>query len=480
MVLVLLLAIVVGAALRWHGITDMELQYDEAATGYFAGLPWADLWGGPAVLEPNPPLFYSLARLVTLGGGDVEHIRYVSAAAGTLCIPAAWLLGRLLAGRFAAGAAAWLVATSPQNIAFSQYARAYALLSLLLLCALLCLVLARRATSARSGVWWWVCYVAVSAASLYLHYTAIVILAAIIVSALLSSLGTGSPGRRFWVGLLVANAVVALAFLPWLPVLLHQAMPASTLVPAATARSTTVVQRFLSVLQRPFLFRGLPWVNVWLLPIMAFGAWRFRTSRDVIALALTSVSGPLLMFVVSQFHPMLDGKTLAWAGLFAMMCAALGLQAARLLRWPILVLLLVVQLGPDVSQARDVDAGQEGWRDVASLLNQDAKDHDVVFINDAGAILALRRYHWPEARLDVRILAKPEAEPWFRDAPGIHAAGPGAVRAAADASRVWLLTYNAPSTHQALVTQAGESLASRRLFRHAGRLDVSLLAPRGQ
>jgi hypothetical protein len=58
---VLLTAVLLGLVLRCFHIESRELQYDEAATGYFSCLPWPDLWGSPAVLEPNPPLFYSLA-----------------------------------------------------------------------------------------------------------------------------------------------------------------------------------------------------------------------------------------------------------------------------------------------------------------------------------------------------------------------------------------------------------------------------------
>ena len=476
---ILLLAITVGAVLRCHGINETELQYDEAATGYFAGLPWADLWGGPAALEPNPPLFYSIARLVVLGGGNIEHIRYVSAVAGTLCIPIAWLIARLLAGRFAAGAAAWLVATSPQNIAFSQYARTYALLSLCLLCVYLCLVLGRRAATGRSNLCWWVCYVAVSAASLYLHYTAIVILAAVNMSTLVSSLRTGLPGRRFRVGLVAASAAVGLLFLPWLPVLMHQAMPTGHLVATVTARSTNLVQRLVTAVRHPLIFRGLPWVNVWFLPLVALGVWRFRVTRDVIALISSCVCGPLLILLVSQLHPMLDAKTLVWVSLFILICAALGLQAAEQWRWPLLALVLLIQLRTDASQAQYVDTSREGWRDVALMLRREAKDRDVIFINDAGAILALRHYTWPEARLAIYILAKPSAEPWFRDAPGIRAAGPEAVAVAAKASRVWVVIYNAPATHDAL-TQQVDGQSRRRLFLHAGRLDLSLLVPTGQ
>jgi 4-amino-4-deoxy-L-arabinose transferase-like glycosyltransferase len=103
-------AFLLGLALRCLDVESHELQYDEAATGYFSALPWPELWGGPASLDPNPPLFYSLAWLVTRAGGSVEQIRYISVVAGALCIPLAWLIARDLAGDFAAAGAALLAA----------------------------------------------------------------------------------------------------------------------------------------------------------------------------------------------------------------------------------------------------------------------------------------------------------------------------------------------------------------------------------
>ena len=144
---IVLVAFVLGLLLRCFGVDAHELQYDEAATRYFSTLPWPDLWGAPALLEPNPPLFYSLAWLITHAGGSPEQIRYISVIAGSLCVPMAWLIAGRTAGaaRDRAGAsAALLVATSPQNIAMSQYARAYALLILCVMCAFFCILQARR------------------------------------------------------------------------------------------------------------------------------------------------------------------------------------------------------------------------------------------------------------------------------------------------------------------------------------------------
>ena len=472
---VLLFATAVGATLRWHGINGLELQYDEAATGYFAALPWADLWGAPAVLEPNPPLFYSLARLVVLAGGDVEQVRWVSALAGTLCIPVGWRVGRLLAGRFAAGAAAWLIATSPQNIAFSQYARAYAVLGLCLLCAFLCLVHARLTVNRRTGAAWWACYAVVSATSLYLHHTAIIVLAALAGAALATSIGDGVAGRRFRVGLFGMNGVVALAYLPWVPVLVQQAAPAMPAVPAAIAQGASLLPRFVTAVQRPFPFDGQPWVNLGLLPFVVLGGWRLRATRDAVMLVACGVGGPALLFFASQLRPMLDGKTLAWAGLFLTASAALGVLACGRLRWVALVAALLPQAWMDATRFQ-VTANREGWRMVAALLRDRAEPQDAVFVSDAGAILALRHYGWPEAKLDIRILAKPAAEPWFREAPGTFAAGPGTLDAASRTGRTWLLTYNAPSRH-AMLARNAERMSRRLLDIEAGKLDMSLFSP---
>ena len=149
---VILVAMALGLALRLHGLSAIELDYDEGATGYFAALPFADLWSGPAWLEPNPPLFYSLAAFVVRLGGSIEQTRLVSVVAGVLTISVAGALAWRLAGRFAGAAAALLLAASARDIAMSQYARSYQLLALALLAAMLGLVLARQAATSRGRI----------------------------------------------------------------------------------------------------------------------------------------------------------------------------------------------------------------------------------------------------------------------------------------------------------------------------------------
>src|SRR6516225_9213596 len=95
------------------------------------------------------------------------------------------------------------------------------------------------------------------------------------------------------------------------------------------------------MISNPFHFAGLPWIEVGLLPVILFGAWRLRALRDVVFLLAFLLCGFVLMLLASQFRPLLDGKTLAWAGLFAVIAAAIGCSAAGRFRLPLLVLALV-------------------------------------------------------------------------------------------------------------------------------------------
>ena len=70
---VLLAAMLLGTILRLYQLEALDLAYDESATGNFSALPSPDLWGPPAVLETNPPLYYSLAWLVHRCGGTLER-----------------------------------------------------------------------------------------------------------------------------------------------------------------------------------------------------------------------------------------------------------------------------------------------------------------------------------------------------------------------------------------------------------------------
>jgi Dolichyl-phosphate-mannose-protein mannosyltransferase len=480
---VLLVAFLLGLFLRCFDVLNHELQYDEAATGYFSTLPWSDLWGGPAVLEPNPPLFYSVAWLVTHAGGTIEQLRLISVAAGSLCIPLVWLIARDLADDFAAAGAALLVATSPQHIAISQYARAYALLSLCLVGAFFCLLRARHCAFAqpqrgrrRKIGWWWSAYAIFAAAALYTHHTAIIVLAALNAAVLLILVPTDGTGRFFVKKWLVANLFVAGFYASWLPVIVKQVQPA-TVASSAKIDHVAFLQGLWGTVSPPSQFSGVPWIDVRLLPVILFGLWRQRLSRAVAFLAAFVVCGLVLMRLASAFRPLLDGKTLAWAGLFAMTAAAIGCSAAGRFRLPLLIVMVLLGLRSDLTVLYPVP---EGWREVAAILGANALPGDALYINYAASVLPLRHYGWSSAAgMTIKIFAKANEEPWFRGHtwPVVdpRAAIGATLQDNQEGERVWLLTYGA--SHSDDIANAIAAKSVRALHRQTEKLDLSLFLP---
>ena len=105
--------------------------------------------------ESTPPLYYALAWAWTQVTGTGEWgLRSLSALAGVMTVPVAYLLGAELRGRRAGLWAAALVAFNPMLLWYSQEARAYALLVLFGALSLLWCIRASRSGRRRDFVWW--------------------------------------------------------------------------------------------------------------------------------------------------------------------------------------------------------------------------------------------------------------------------------------------------------------------------------------
>jgi hypothetical protein len=150
----LLLIVAVGAVLRAWPIPTWPLELDEALTLRHARVdPGLFLtWDHHA---HHAPLGYALVRAaMAVFRTDAEWaLRLPSTIAGVLCIPAAFLLGRLTHGTWAAILLAALVALDPTLIHQSVHARMYALLALEFFVVLILLVASMSGTGNRKGLW---------------------------------------------------------------------------------------------------------------------------------------------------------------------------------------------------------------------------------------------------------------------------------------------------------------------------------------
>jgi mannosyltransferase len=172
-VVALLMITAIAATVRFATLGVQGLDHDESVTA--VGVLQPTLGGTLAAvahLERTPPLYYILEWLWTSGlgfGKAAGDLRLLSAVFGTLTVPVAYLAGRELSSRRAGVFAAALVALNPFLIWYSQEARAYALLILLIALGLYVFARALKDPSGRRlGAW-----ALVSVLALCTHYFAV-------------------------------------------------------------------------------------------------------------------------------------------------------------------------------------------------------------------------------------------------------------------------------------------------------------------
>ena len=160
--------LLLGLSLRAWGVADQSLSMDEFAELDTAAQPVAVIVGE---VDGFPPLYQLILRGWTALWGD-EGGRWLSVLFGVSTIPIVWLLGRRLGGVATGLWSAFLLATSPFHIWYSQEARSY-VLYILLAAATMWLLLRALETDRIED---WGLYAAVSVAGMYVHYYFVLIL----------------------------------------------------------------------------------------------------------------------------------------------------------------------------------------------------------------------------------------------------------------------------------------------------------------
>lgn len=222
----MLLALAAGAfALRLYQLDVQPFWADEGFTGYHARLPLPDLMREIIVVDHHPPLHYLILNAWQALAGSTEFaLRYVSVFAGTLSVIVLGVLGGRTMGRATGLVAAGLMAVSPFAVWFSQEARMYALLMLLVLLSMLLAWLAATfqtgpdPRSHRTAAALWFGYGLVLTGALFSHYYGL--FAAPIAGVLVLA---ARPDRQTLTRWAVASGAAGLLFLAWVPALLNQA-----------------------------------------------------------------------------------------------------------------------------------------------------------------------------------------------------------------------------------------------------------------
>lgn len=136
--LILLLLMLLGFWLRTHNLDAFSFWTDEGLTPERSGYPITQilrndiLIQGVVTKDTHPPLYYLILHLTrSLFGLSDFAFRYPSVLFGVLLIPLLYQLGRRVGNRTVGFIAALLATVNPLHVYYSQEARMYSLLALL-------------------------------------------------------------------------------------------------------------------------------------------------------------------------------------------------------------------------------------------------------------------------------------------------------------------------------------------------------------
>ena len=214
LLMILLLILLLGWALRTHNVETRSLWEDEGWTMLLSKGPGLGEVTRTMAHDQHPPLFFMSFRLWRDVTGDTEFAtRYFSILIGMVAVTGTYQLGRELFNVRAGILAALMLALSDLHIDLSQEVRHYGLLA------------AGVVWSSLFYVRWWhrptranrLGYVFSSILLLYTHYLGGYVLIAQLIHMLLMV----RPRQRLFEALLLFGAI-CLGFLPWLPVVIDQ------------------------------------------------------------------------------------------------------------------------------------------------------------------------------------------------------------------------------------------------------------------
>ncbi len=356
----LLAILLLAVGLRLHHLGTTSLWTDELFTRYYPRLGLGFLWGEGRTLEPTPPLYYSvILGWTALVGDGAFALRLPSVAGSMLGIVLAYLLAReLLESPRAWLLAPLLLALTPTSIFYAQEARTYALQGAAIALAMLGFARYLRAPG-KSAL---ALYVVGAVLAIHLHLTSALFVAAVNLAALASLAGPGRLlDRTAFLRWCAANALVALACLPLLPILLSPVTVNATTWIGPTTRwsveRTFAITLLGPAVQDNLLFYGeIGFVVVAALALLP--PWR-PGRRALTVLAAVPLIFIVLIVGISFGKPVLITRTAAW--LCIPLALVLGDILARRFR-----LLAVAGIGLACAAAAlhvaRVDGLKEDWK----------------------------------------------------------------------------------------------------------------------
>ncbi len=443
------LCLLLALSARVHALGRQSLWYDEAVTAQVAqqSLPELARWTANDI---QPPLYYALVAGWTRLAGDSEWLlRFPSAVFGVLMVALAWALAHRLWGRRAAAMAALLAAGQPLWLYYSQEARMYTLLTALGMLAGYALLRVLAASAARTRRGWWGLFVLAALAALYTHYFALFLLLAFTLFAV-----SALRGRTLWREAALSAWLIALGYIPWLPVLLRRFGEDASYWQGALKANEALRHAVISFATGETMLEqaAIPWAGFTLLSALLAAAalwWAARhrpSARHGLWFSLSYLLLPVaLILLLAAFTPKFNPRYLMLAspGLILLLAggAAVALRRDRtwLLRLITAAVLLTLLVGYGVADRNwftDPAFSKDDWRGAVQYITAHLADDEAALLVSGHAYPAWRYY-----ASDRALIRLPDSETLDVSAVLDLRTAAELTRALADRQGVWLLQW---------------------------------------
>ncbi|MDQ3078040.1 MAG: glycosyltransferase family 39 protein [Pseudomonadota bacterium] len=361
--------VLTGAALRLVAAGAVPLWTDEALTYVIAQAPPLKLATAP--VDPTAPLYYWLHQLLVPDGGSVLAGRSISIVAGILTIPVAFALGRaLISGAAGLFAAAWTAFAFPL-VDYSQEARAYALLVLLILSSALALhrVVTTKNSPRRRAL---AAFAVITILAIYTHFIALFWVGPALLILRVKSGRTSEQGalRDCW----LTCGLIVLAAIPEARRVLRYATEANAFH-WLRQPSPPEFARLLSDQWLPFGTTALIVVIALLLVLLAIRSRRFMTAwaqdnRAAVLILAALLVQPLALWLFGFFvSPVVMARTMLPS------LPAVGLLIALIIdplrpRPRLFAGLIIAAVVLTATLVGGTVRSKEGWAGVRSILKE--------------------------------------------------------------------------------------------------------------
>ena len=358
--IVLLGMILGGWAWRLAGLTTQSLWRDEVDSLRFAMRPLPEVLAAFTRPGENGPLFYLLLRpWLQVGGQSEFSLRFPSVWLGIIAIPLIYQWGRYLIDHHRSGwgglLAALLLAVNPYHIWYSQEARMYSLIVVMIM-----VVLWTFKEAIEKGKWWrWGLWYIFISLSFYIHVLSVLVLAVIISWVLFLP-----TWRRRWRSALGA---ITLLILPYLPLIGWQ-WALLTNTNFRTGHPFVPFGKMMQTLLGVQLQGVLPAAN-WTFSLAFFllGSAIFLPSLQKKAVGVLSIwwlLPPIILYTITTITPLFTDRYLIWTLPAMLLLWALGSRQISLQhRWlagVIIAALIVFQI-------------HQGWRQMTTIIKPDIR-----------------------------------------------------------------------------------------------------------